>query len=340
MPTTSVLTDTVDCAAGRRLDRGRRLHLRRCAEPVDLLLARAPRRGRDEVDHGHLPRRLDDRQRRRPSANTRARRARTRTPPAPSTRLGRDRRERRASASPRRSTSDTVTAGGASADVHDRRHEQRRLGRRQREPDRQRSTARLLVDSIAAGDYTCARGRASRSPARSRISAAGDTKSITVTYHVGIDHQQRPGRREHGSCVVGRGHRRRRAPTSVAIVEDVDLSVTKAFDSPTVTAGGAAKTFTIDVTNAGVSDADNVVLTDTVDSRLVVDSISGDFTLRHREPDDLLHARAPGRRRHEVDHRHLPRRASTTNSDPAVSNSASAVSDEDAALDSTTRSRS
>ena len=52
---------------------------------------------------------------------------------------------------------------------------------------------------------------------------------------------------------------------TVDIVEDVHLSVTKTFSSLTATAGGAPQTFTIDVHNSGVSDADNVKLTDTVE---------------------------------------------------------------------------
>src|SRR5206468_3941735 len=67
-------------------------------------------------------------------------------------------------------------------------------------------------------------------------------------------------------------------PTSgsdtVDIVENVVLAVTKTFNSDTVTAGGAAKSFTINVTNNGVSDVDDVSLSDTVDVRLVVDSVT------------------------------------------------------------------
>ena len=62
--------------------------------------------------------------------------------------------------------------------------------------------------------------------------------------------------------------------TSTAVLEDVQLSVTKTFDSATVTAGGAGQSFQIDVTNNGLSDADNVSLTDSVDARLIVDSVT------------------------------------------------------------------
>jgi len=66
--------------------------------------------------------------------------------------------------------------------------------------------------------------------------------------------------------------------TSPAIVttvaEDVQLSVVKAFAQSAVTAGGAGGTFTITVRNSGTSDADNLVVTDNVDSRLIVDSVT------------------------------------------------------------------
>jgi uncharacterized repeat protein (TIGR01451 family) len=65
------------------------------------------------------------------------------------------------------------------------------------------------------------------------------------------------------------------ASTSTAVIEQVILTVTKTFQDDTVTAGTPGHTFTIGVKNTGASDADNVVVTDTVDSRLVVGSVSG-----------------------------------------------------------------
>ena len=65
---------------------------------------------------------------------------------------------------------------------------------------------------------------------------------------------------------------------SVDILEDVDLSVTKSFSSDDVTAGGLAESFQIDVTNNGVSQADNITLDDLVDGDLIVGTITeGDF---------------------------------------------------------------
>ena len=66
---------------------------------------------------------------------------------------------------------------------------------------------------------------------------------------------------------------------TVAIVEDVQLSLVKEFQSADVTAGGDSETFTIVVTNDGDSDADNLVLNDIVDERLLVTLLdSGAFT--------------------------------------------------------------
>ena len=79
------------------------------------------------------------------------------------------------------------------------------------------------------------------------------------------------------------------AAVTTTVQENVVLSVSKNFNSATVTAGGASKTFTVSVTNSGFSDADNLSLTDTVDSRLIVDSVNagsyscpdGDLPRRH-----------------------------------------------------------
>src|SRR6185436_19386014 len=57
--------------------------------------------------------------------------------------------------------------------------------------------------------------------------------------------------------------------------EDVRLAVVKTFTPTTVTAGTGPHTFTIGVTNSGVSSAENIEVTDNVDIRLVVSSVSG-----------------------------------------------------------------
>ena len=115
----------------------------------------------------------------------------------------------------------------------------------------------------------------------------------------------------------------RRTPS---VTEDVQLTRRRRSSSRrTVTAGGAASTFTVDVTNSGVSDADNLSLTDTVDARLIVDSVTaGSYTCTDatESADDHLLARRtsrPAPRRSITVTYHV---ASTTNSARASANTA------------------
>ena len=206
--------------------------------------------------------------------------------------------------------SDTVTAGGAAqsftVDVHN-------SGVSDADNVSLTDTvdSRLVVDSVTAGGYTCPNGDANAQTITCTLAhlAAGATQSITVHYHVATTTNSDPSVAQHA--------RQRQSdedgPTSgsdtVAIVEDVTLSVTKTFNSDTVTAGGASQTFTVSVHNSGVSDADNVSLTDTVDGaparRL---DRRRQLHVRPGGPVDRLHARASRGRRHEVDHGHVPRR--------------------------------
>src|SRR5205823_4981391 len=67
--------------------------------------------------------------------------------------------------------------------------------------------------------------------------------------------------------------------TSVAIAEDVHLAATKAFANGAVDAGTDGHTFMISVKNIGLSQADDLSVSDTVDSRLIVTNLaSGDYT--------------------------------------------------------------
>src|SRR6185436_14138657 len=107
--------------------------------------------------------------------------------------------------------------------------------------------------------------------------AAGATKSITVLYHVAASTNSAAGVSNTASASSDEDGPETGTDT-VDIVENVVLSVVKTFNSDTVTAGGSGQTFTISVTNSGTSDADNLSLTDSVDSRLLVDSIiAGDY---------------------------------------------------------------
>jgi uncharacterized repeat protein (TIGR01451 family) len=120
-------------------------------------------------------------------------------------------------------------------------------------------------------------------------------------------------------------------PVSTTVVEDVQLSVAKAFASAAVVAGGASSTFTITVTNSGASDADNLDVTDLVDSRLTVDSIaSGAFDCSASSGQSLdcslAHLAAGDSQSFTVTYHVVAAVGPAT-----VSNQADATSDEDAA---------
>lgn len=59
---------------------------------------------------------------------------------------------------------------------------------------------------------------------------------------------------------------------TVDAVEDVDLSLLKTFTASPVVAGSTGNSLTLAATNSGSSDADNVLITDTVDPTLIVTS--------------------------------------------------------------------
>ena len=244
-------------------------------------------------------------------------------------------------ASRRRSIGDTVTAGGAEPDLHDRASrnsgvsdadnvsltDTRRLAAARR-LDRGR---RLHLRARASQSISCTLGHLGGGrdevdhrhlPRRHDDRTA--TPSVSNTAHASSDEDTADAEHRHGR------HRRGRRPERH-----------KTFDSDTVTAGGASQTFTIAVTTAGVSDADNVSLTDTVDARLIVDSIAaGGYTCAPPSQSISLHARAPRGGRHEVDHRHLPRRHDDRTARPASSNTARRSSDEDGPTRAATRSTS
>src|SRR4029077_13036511 len=103
----------------------------------------------------------------------------------------------------------------------------------------------------------------------------------------------------------------------------------KAFGSATATAGGSSETFTIDVKNTGVSQADNVSLTDLVVPRLIVDSIDdGDYDCSASTGQtidcSLAHLDAGATKSITVTY-HV---AANTAADPSVSNTASADADD------------
>ena len=166
--------------------------------------------------------------------------------------------------------------------------------------------SRLIVDSTAGRLRLRAEPDARLHPPAPRGGRDGDADG-----HLPRRHDDR-GRPDVPNTANAASDENTAAPSTdtVAIVEDVNLVVTKHFADDSVDAGTTGHTFTVTVQNTGVSQADNVSLTDTVDSRLIVTGVSaGDYTCpTATEPVDQLHAGAPGHGRHEGDHGHLPRR--------------------------------
>src|SRR5207249_1911140 len=105
----------------------------------------------------------------------------------------------------------------------------------------------------------------------------GATRTITVGYHV--DTTTDTTLNVSNTATATSDEDSAFGTDTVDIIEEVELAVTKTFNSDSVTAGGASQTFTVDVANNGVSDADHVHLDDTVDNRLIVDSVvAGSYT--------------------------------------------------------------
>jgi uncharacterized repeat protein (TIGR01451 family) len=139
---------------------------------------------------------------------------------------------------------------------------------------------RLMVGSVAAGDFACTDGDSNPQTITCSLAhlGAGVTKSITVTYSVASTTDSdlsvantATGDSDEVSSTNG--------ADSVAIVENVVLEITKHFDDDSVDAGTTGHTFTITVENTGLSDADDLTVSDTVDGRLIVTGVSApDFS--------------------------------------------------------------
>jgi len=188
--------------------------------------------------------------------------------------------------------------------------------------------SRFLVDSIAGGGFDCSASSGQSVDCSLAHLGAGATKTVTVTYRVdsatdsarGVGNSASAGSDEDGPTG---------GEDSVDIVEDVRLSVVKSFSSASVTAGGASESFTVEVTNSGVSDADDVSLSDSVDGRLIVGTIDqGSFDCSASDGQSIdcsLDHLAANDTKSITVHYHV---AATTDSDPTVENTAAADSDE------------
>ena len=191
--------------------------------------------------------------------------------------------------------------------------------------------ADLVVDSVDSTDFDCTASALQQVDCTRAHLGAGDDATITVTYHV--DATTDAGPVTNDADASSDEDTADTASDSVDIVEDVQLSVDKAFQGSPAIAGGADKTFTIAVTNDGVSDADNVVVDDTVDTRLIVQSVAGgDFTCDAPSQDVhcvLDHLGAGATKTITVTYKV----DTDTDSATSVSNRADASSDEDSAYD-------
>jgi uncharacterized repeat protein (TIGR01451 family) len=163
---------------------------------------------------------------------------------------------------------------------------------------------------------------------------AGGTRSFTI--HVTVDATLNSGAVLSNSAsaapAVGattdpnNGNNTSSPPTTTTVQEDVRLVIAKAFTEPSVTAGTPGHSFTITVTNNGYSDADNVVVNDSVDSRLVVTGVTGGgFTCD--APSPTIHCTLAHLGPSATETITVTYSAATTNAAP-VSNTASVSSEE------------
>ena len=103
--------------------------------------------------------------------------------------------------------------------------------------------------------------------------AAGASATVTVAYSVAADVADAT---VSNTASAASDEDSDSGSADLTITNDVDLTVTKVFDPATVSAGDGSHDFTITVTNDGTfSDADNLTISDTVDSRLVVSAVVG-----------------------------------------------------------------
>ena len=178
------------------------------------------------------------------------------------------------SASSRRSDS-TPSPPAAPPDLHHRGHQRRPLRcRRRRLTDT--STGRLLVDSIAPVTSPAPPPSQSISCSLAHL-AAGATKSITVTYHVALDDRQRdPASPTPPRPTPTRSPARPRAPTR-STSSRTSSSPSSRRSPMTPSTPAPAATPSPQRHQQRRLGCRQLVLTDTVDSRLVVDSLGGGF---------------------------------------------------------------
>ncbi len=222
-------------------------------------------------------------------------------------------------------------------ELHHRGHQQRPVRRRRRGPERPRpGRPHRRLDRRGLASTARPRPVQQVTCSLAHLDAADGPVSITVDYHVATDDRHRPSR-----SATARPRRPTRtapaAPTRSTSSRTSSSRATKTFDSRhRHRRRRSPRRFTIDVTNNGVSDADDVTHHRhgrrppgrRLDRRRV-------RTPAPRRPSSCRAASTtspPARPSSITVHYHV---ASTTDSAPGVGNTASAASDEDTAADAT-----
>ena len=135
---------------------------------------------------------------------------------------------------------------------------------------------RLEVSAVTSAEFTCAAPSQTIDCDLANLDA-GATATIVVTYSVDTA-TEADATVDNTADATSDDGGLDSSTDDVAIVENVVLTVDKEFADVAVDAGTSGHTFTIDVTNTGVSEADNINVLDTIDPRLVVSSVTGDFS--------------------------------------------------------------
>ncbi len=129
----------------------------------------------------------------------------------------------------------------------------------------------LIVDSVTSDLADCSASAGQSVDCAVAGLTSGQTVTVTVTYHVDTSTESAT---VSNTASATSDEDTATATTTVDVVEDVVLDLIKSFDSAAAVAGSTGHSFSLEVTNTGISDADNIVITDTVDSRLTVTAVS------------------------------------------------------------------
>ena len=187
--------------------------------------------------------------------------------------------------------------------------------------------SRLVVSAVSGtAGVTCAAPSQSISCTLASL-AAGASATVTVTYSVAADVADAT---VSNTASAASDEDTDTGSADLAITNDVDLTVVKDFAPSTVTAGDGSHNFTITVTNDGTfSDADNLTITDSVDSRLVVSAVSGTAGVTCAAPSQSISCTLASLAAGASATVTVTYSVAADVADATVSNTASAASDED-----------